>query len=266
MRLDSWARTRESSEPPDTMATDGADLNRGRDPARGPSCLFELPVRRLATEPAFTPPLPLARLLSRPGGPRRSPNGAEVAEPVDAKVSKTFALAGVRVRVPPSALHRFDLQFFRVYTTHSPNWLIHRKGNRMQARRLRASATGVRTAPMRTAQPPGKVAKVVARSRRHSLGRSTEHPSSLRRRNPSARQPTVPSTSASEKMNSRTLIRMLEQDGFVLRNTKGSHKQYVHPYKSARVTVPHPCRTIPTGTLHNIYRQAHWDWKERRTR
>jgi len=42
----------------------------------------------------------------------------------------------------------------------------------------------------------------------------------------------------------------------VLVHAKGSHYQYRHPDKAGRVTVPHPKKDLPTGTLRNIYRQA----------
>ena len=38
--------------------------------------------------------------------------------------------------------------------------------------------------------------------------------------------------------------------------TKGSHVQYKHPEKSGRVTVPHPKRDLPIGTLRSIEKQS----------
>ncbi|MBD9492192.1 type II toxin-antitoxin system HicA family toxin [Ensifer sp. ENS11] len=38
--------------------------------------------------------------------------------------------------------------------------------------------------------------------------------------------------------------------------TKGSHVQFKHPEKPGRVTVPHPKRDIPIGTLKSIEKQA----------
>jgi predicted RNA binding protein YcfA (HicA-like mRNA interferase family) len=37
---------------------------------------------------------------------------------------------------------------------------------------------------------------------------------------------------------------------------KGSHAQFTHPTKKGRVTVPHPKKDIPLGTLVSIERQA----------
>ena len=58
--------------------------------------------------------------------------------------------------------------------------------------------------------------------------------------------------------NSRKLIRMLEDDGWYLIETKGSHRQFRHPIKMGRVTVPHPRKDLPLGTVVSIYRQAGW--------
>lgn len=60
-------------------------------------------------------------------------------------------------------------------------------------------------------------------------------------------------------MNSRDLIRMLEADGWLQVAQRGSHKQFKHPAKSGRVTVPHPKRDLPIGTLRSIAKQAGLD-------
>ena len=54
---------------------------------------------------------------------------------------------------------------------------------------------------------------------------------------------------------------MLEQAGWVQVATKGSHRQFRHPTKQGRVTVPHPDKDIPPGTVASIYRQAGWHRK-----
>ena len=63
--------------------------------------------------------------------------------------------------------------------------------------------------------------------------------------------------------SSREIIKMIEADGWVFARAGGSHHQFKHPTKPGKVTVPHPEREIPTGTLRSIYRQAGWDWKKR---
>jgi len=63
-------------------------------------------------------------------------------------------------------------------------------------------------------------------------------------------------------MNSKELIKILEKEGWVLVATKGSHKQYKHPNKKGRVTVPHPKRDFPIGTLSSMLKQAGVDKKK----
>ena len=58
--------------------------------------------------------------------------------------------------------------------------------------------------------------------------------------------------------NSRKLIKLLEQDGWVRVAVQGDHWQFKHPVKKGRVTVPHPRRDIKPGTIVSIYRQAGW--------
>jgi predicted RNA binding protein YcfA (HicA-like mRNA interferase family) len=57
-------------------------------------------------------------------------------------------------------------------------------------------------------------------------------------------------------VTSRDVIRALKQDGWYEVNQVGSHKQFKHSSKAGRVTVPHPQRDIPIGTLRSIEKQA----------
>ena len=57
-------------------------------------------------------------------------------------------------------------------------------------------------------------------------------------------------------MNSRDVIKQLKEDGWLLVAVKGSHHQFKHPVKPGRVTVPHPKRDLPAGTVKAIFRQA----------
>ena len=57
-------------------------------------------------------------------------------------------------------------------------------------------------------------------------------------------------------MHRRDLIKQLQKDGWYEVNQVGSHKQFKHPAKKGRVTVPHPSRDIPIGTLKSIEKQA----------
>ena len=57
-------------------------------------------------------------------------------------------------------------------------------------------------------------------------------------------------------MNSREIIRRLEQNGWAHVATKGDHWQFKHPTRPGRVTVPHPTRDLPIGTLRSIEKQS----------
>ena len=50
---------------------------------------------------------------------------------------------------------------------------------------------------------------------------------------------------------------MLEQDGWYLVRTKGSHRQYKHPTKAGLVTLPGKAGDdLAPGTLNSIFKQA----------
>lgn len=57
-------------------------------------------------------------------------------------------------------------------------------------------------------------------------------------------------------MSSRDVIKALQDDGWREVNHEGSHKQFKHPTKKGRITVPHPKRDIPIGTLRSIEKSA----------
>ena len=57
-------------------------------------------------------------------------------------------------------------------------------------------------------------------------------------------------------MNSRDVIAALRADGWYEVAQKGSHAQFKHSTKPGRVTVVHPSREIPKGTLRSIERQS----------
>lgn len=56
--------------------------------------------------------------------------------------------------------------------------------------------------------------------------------------------------------DSRKLIAELERDGWYRVGVTGSHYHFKHLSKSGKVTVPHPKRDLPVGTVRQIYRQA----------
>jgi predicted RNA binding protein YcfA (HicA-like mRNA interferase family) len=57
-------------------------------------------------------------------------------------------------------------------------------------------------------------------------------------------------------MDSRRVIQKLKEDGWYEVAQKGSHVQFKHGTKPGRVTVPHPKKDLPTGTLKSIEKQA----------
>lgn len=57
-------------------------------------------------------------------------------------------------------------------------------------------------------------------------------------------------------MNSRDVIRLLVDEGWFEVAHVGSHVQFKHGVKPGRVTVPHPKRDLPIGTLKSIEKQA----------
>jgi predicted RNA binding protein YcfA (HicA-like mRNA interferase family) len=57
-------------------------------------------------------------------------------------------------------------------------------------------------------------------------------------------------------MNSRELIQLLLKDGWEHVSTRGSHWHFKHPKKTGKVTVPHPKRDLPLGTVRSVLKQA----------
>jgi predicted RNA binding protein YcfA (HicA-like mRNA interferase family) len=57
-------------------------------------------------------------------------------------------------------------------------------------------------------------------------------------------------------MNSREIIKLLEKDGWYKVSQEGSHAQFKHPTKAGRVTVVHPKKDLPIGTLKSIEKQS----------
>ncbi|HEY7651840.1 MAG TPA: type II toxin-antitoxin system HicA family toxin [Methylomirabilota bacterium] len=58
-------------------------------------------------------------------------------------------------------------------------------------------------------------------------------------------------------MKVREVIRMLQDDGWTLVVTRGSHRQFKHPTKPGRVTVSGQLGDdMPKGTLASVKRQA----------
>ncbi len=64
-------------------------------------------------------------------------------------------------------------------------------------------------------------------------------------------------------MKIRQIIAMLEEDGWVLVRTRGSHRQYKHRRKPGLVTLPgKPGDDLAPGTLNSVLKQAALKKKE----
>jgi predicted RNA binding protein YcfA (HicA-like mRNA interferase family) len=59
-------------------------------------------------------------------------------------------------------------------------------------------------------------------------------------------------------MNSRDIPKALLRDGWYEVNQAGSHKQFKHPVKHGRVTLPHPKR-VHTYRHIEEHREASWN-------
>ncbi|BCZ09747.1 type II toxin-antitoxin system HicA family toxin [Acinetobacter pittii] len=57
-------------------------------------------------------------------------------------------------------------------------------------------------------------------------------------------------------MKSLDLVKMIEADGWYLVRVKGSHHHFKHPTKGGLVTIPHPKKELPSGTVKSILKQA----------
>ena len=57
-------------------------------------------------------------------------------------------------------------------------------------------------------------------------------------------------------MGSREVLVKLGAAGWTTIRVKGSHHQLAHPTRPGIVTVPHPRKDIPTGTLRSIEKQS----------
>ncbi len=56
--------------------------------------------------------------------------------------------------------------------------------------------------------------------------------------------------------SSREVIKMLKSDGWYEVNCTGDHHQFKHSTKKGRVTLTHPRKDIPLGTLKSISEQS----------
>lgn len=60
-----------------------------------------------------------------------------------------------------------------------------------------------------------------------------------------------------EMASSREVIKIITADGwYQIKSNGGSHKQFKHPTKKGRVTVPDPKKDLSNETVKSIMRQA----------
>lgn len=59
-----------------------------------------------------------------------------------------------------------------------------------------------------------------------------------------------------ENMKFREIEKLILNDGWYLKNTKGSHNQYIHPTKSGKVTIPRHGGDLDIKTANSILKQA----------
>jgi predicted RNA binding protein YcfA (HicA-like mRNA interferase family) len=57
-------------------------------------------------------------------------------------------------------------------------------------------------------------------------------------------------------MTSGDVLRALRAAGWKVVRQKGSHLQLRHPTKPGLVTVPHPRKDLPVGTLKSVEKQS----------
>jgi predicted RNA binding protein YcfA (HicA-like mRNA interferase family) len=59
-----------------------------------------------------------------------------------------------------------------------------------------------------------------------------------------------------KRYTSDELIKMVEDDNWVLIRVHGSHHHFHHPHKKGIVTIPHPVKDMDIKTAKSILRQA----------
>ncbi len=58
--------------------------------------------------------------------------------------------------------------------------------------------------------------------------------------------------------NSRDIYRKLEKDGWVVSSVGGSHHVFKKPGMRDNISLPHPKKDLPPGTVRGIYKTAGW--------
>lgn len=54
----------------------------------------------------------------------------------------------------------------------------------------------------------------------------------------------------------KEMEKIILADGWMFKSQQGSHKHYIHPVKSGKVTIPFHGKDLPKGTENSILKQA----------
>lgn len=54
----------------------------------------------------------------------------------------------------------------------------------------------------------------------------------------------------------KDMEKLILSDGWIFKAQVGSHKQYIHPTKQGKVTIPFHTKDLPKGTENSILKQA----------
>jgi predicted RNA binding protein YcfA (HicA-like mRNA interferase family) len=57
-------------------------------------------------------------------------------------------------------------------------------------------------------------------------------------------------------LSSIEILQKLSNDGWIIKNQRGSHVQLIHPIKKGKITIPHPKKDLPKKTVKSILKQA----------
>lgn len=56
--------------------------------------------------------------------------------------------------------------------------------------------------------------------------------------------------------SSNEVLKKLNDDGWIIKNSRGSHVHLYHPQKKGKVTIPHPKKDLDVKTYNSILKQA----------
>ena len=54
----------------------------------------------------------------------------------------------------------------------------------------------------------------------------------------------------------KDMEKLILADGWMFKSQEGSHKNYIHPTKPGKVTIPFHTKDLPKGTENSIKKQA----------